>query len=214
MRLFGGVSTLFFGANIFFYNGINGLFVCLISFISKLLTYFVKNRKIINIIKYSLPLLAFLFYFNFNNEGTFVALLPTISLVFIVLADTQKDILKMKLWYYGSAFCWLFYGIAINSIPAILFDVVGIIILTYSVFEIIKNRHISILEMEKEKLKFYVDNLKDAYDFAISEKMNIKKLDSESSQKIYLLNKIEEQIQNINNSNLLKALIYIKKSNI
>ena len=46
MRIYGGLSTLLFGINVYFYNGINGLFVCLISFLSKVLTYYLKDEKI------------------------------------------------------------------------------------------------------------------------------------------------------------------------
>ena len=212
MRIYGGLSTLLFGINVYFYNGINGLFVCLISFLSKVLTYYIKDEKIINVIKYSLPVMAFIFYFNFNNEGSIIALLPTISLIFIVLADIQKDILKMKMWYFGSAFCWLFYGISINSIPAILFDILGILTLFYSVFEILKERHILHLKAKEEELENYCNNLNQIYENAIKNKDNIKKLDSKSSHYIYTLGVIKRQINELNNMNPIRSVIYIKNS--
>lgn len=72
-----------------------------------------------------------------NNEGM-LGILPAISLIFIIFADIQKDILNMKYIYFGSAFSWLIYAIIINSIPAILYDVFGILTLIYSIYQIKK----------------------------------------------------------------------------
>jgi hypothetical protein len=139
MLINGMISTSLFGISIYYYQGINGLFVSLISVISKLLSLFIKNKKIINYIKYSSTIIAILFYLQFNTEGI-IGLLPAISLIFIIFADMQEDLIKMKFIYYGSAFSWLIYGILLNSIPAILFDVFGIITLTYSIFQLKKQR--------------------------------------------------------------------------
>ncbi|MGH1456230.1 MAG: YgjV family protein [Alphaproteobacteria bacterium] len=48
-------------------------------------------------------------------------------------------LLKMKLWYYGSASCWIIYAISIASPAAFMYDVVGIVVLTYSIYKIIKS---------------------------------------------------------------------------
>lgn len=138
MRFHGMTSTLLFGISIYFYNGINGLFVSLISFITKTLSIFIEEEKL-DFIKFISPIIAFICFYFFNNEGM-IGILPAISLIFIMIADIQKDILNMKLIYFGSAISWLFYGIALGSIPAILFDVFGIITLTYSVLKIKKER--------------------------------------------------------------------------
>lgn len=138
MRLNGMFSTLFFGISIAYYNGVNGLFVSIISFITKFLSIFIKEEKL-KILKYSSPFIAFLFFYFFNKEGM-IGILPAISLVFIIFADLQTDILKMKYIYYGSAFSWLLYAILLGSIPAILFDIVGIITLTVTIFQI-KNKN-------------------------------------------------------------------------
>lgn len=138
MRFNGMVSTLLFGISIYFYNGVNGLFVSLISFFTKLLSLFIKEEKL-EFIKILSPILAFIMFFYFNTEGIF-GLLPALSLIFIMIADIQSDIIKMKQIYFGSAFCWLLYGIVLGSIPAILFDVFGIMTLIYSIRKIKKDR--------------------------------------------------------------------------
>lgn len=71
----------------------------------------------------------------FNQEGWYGLLLAT-SMIFIVLADLQPCVMRMKYYYYGSAFCWLGYGIAIGSMAAILYDVIGIMALSYSLYKI------------------------------------------------------------------------------
>ena len=63
-------------------------------------------------------------------------MLPAVSLIFIIFADLQEDLIKMKFIYYGSAFSWLIYAIILGSIPAILFDIVGITALTYSIYKL------------------------------------------------------------------------------
>lgn len=135
MRINGMISTFLFWISIAYYNGFNGLFVNIISFLTKLLSIYIKEKKLMYL-KYSSPLIAFIFYYFFNTEGL-IGLLPTISLIFIIFADLQSDILKMKIIYYGSAFSWLLYGIFLKSIPAILFDIFGIMTITYSIIKII-----------------------------------------------------------------------------
>jgi hypothetical protein len=118
MRIYGGISTVLFGVSIFFYHGFNGLFVTIVSLASKLLSFYVSEDRLLKV-KYSSFFLALTFYLFFNQEG-YCGILPSISLVFIIFADMQKDILKMKYFYYGSAFSWLIYGVLLSSLPAIL----------------------------------------------------------------------------------------------
>lgn len=136
MRFNGMIATLLFGISIYFYNGLNGLFVSFVSFCTKLLSIYFKEEKI-NFLKYLSFPISIIFYLYFNKEGL-IGLLPALSLIFIIIADLQKDIIKMKFIYFGSAFCWLFYGILLNSIPAILFDIVGILTLSYSIYKLKK----------------------------------------------------------------------------
>lgn len=141
MRLNGMISSAFFSISIFFYNGINGFFVSIISFITKLLSFFIHEDKL-NILKYSSPIIAFFFFYFINEEGI-IGILPAVSLIFIIIADLQKDIIKMKYIYYGSVFCWLLYGIFLNSIPAVLFDLFGFFTLTYSIYKLKKERELN-----------------------------------------------------------------------
>lgn len=137
-RFYGMISTILLAFNLYFYNGMNGVFVSVISFLTKLLSLKIEEEKL-NILKYSSPFIAFIFFFYFNEEGI-LGILPAISLIFIIFADLQKDVLKMKIIYFGSAISWLIYRIVINSIPAIIFDVVGIIILSYVSIKLYKER--------------------------------------------------------------------------
>lgn len=137
MRLYGLISAALFGFGIFFYGGVNGLFVTLVSISIKLLSLTYHESRLAIFQKLS-PVIAFVFFLFFNPEG-WMGVLPAISLIFIVMADTQRDIAKMKLWYFGSAFCWLLYAIHLGSIPAIIYDLVGIFTLAYSL-ALIKSR--------------------------------------------------------------------------
>lgn len=115
MRLYGIVSTAFFGVVIYFYGGINGLFVSMVSILIKLLSLSFEEMDI-KFLQRLTPLIAVIFFFFFNSEGL-IGILPAISLIFIAIADTQENIYKMKLWYFGSAFCWFFYAVILNSVP-------------------------------------------------------------------------------------------------
>ena len=134
MRLHGMTSTVLFGVSIYYYNGINGLFVSSVSFLVKLLSIKFDESKL-EILKIISPFIAFIFFIYFNDEGI-IGILPAISLIFIIIADLQTDLLRMKQWYYGSAFCWLTYGILLGSIPAIIFDILGLGAITYSIITV------------------------------------------------------------------------------
>lgn len=151
MRLYGLISTAFFGISIYFYGGVNGLFVTMVSIAIKILALSYEESKIQFIQKTS-PIIALVFFFFFNSEGL-IGILPAVSLIFIVIADTQETINKMKLWYFGSAFCWLFYAIVLNSIPAIIYDVIGIATLTYSAYTLNKINIIHFLNKYKKEGK-------------------------------------------------------------
>lgn len=138
-RLNGLISTSLFGISIYGYNGYNGLFVSIISAISKTLSFFISEEKL-KFFKYSSPIIAFVFFFFFNEEG-WIGIFPAISLIFIIFADLQTDILRMKQIYYGSAFSWLLYAIFLGSLPAILFDIFGIFTLTYTIYKIKTERN-------------------------------------------------------------------------
>lgn len=127
MLWLGLISTLLFGISIYFYGGINGFFVSIFSVFLKIAGLY-GNEKIAKKMKIISILIAFGFFAVFSNEGL-VGILPAASLIFISMADMQRDIIKMKYIYFGSVFCWLTYGIVLGSLPAILFDIVGAIAL-------------------------------------------------------------------------------------
>lgn len=137
MRVYGLLSSLFFGISVYYYQGYNGAFVSAVGVAVKAMT--LMNEKDAQILRtLSLPL-SLLFYFFFNQEGIY-GLFPAMALIFMIFADTQKDVLRMKYIHYGTALCWFVYAISISSIPAILFEVVGVITLSYGVFRIKKDR--------------------------------------------------------------------------
>lgn len=139
MKIYGAISTFLFGTSIYFYNGINGVIVSIISFFTKILSFYIKE-KYIKYIKYFSFIIPLLYFFIFTKNN--YEILPAISLVFIILADFQNEILKMKYYYYGSNISWLIYSILLNSLPGILYDIFGFIILTYSIYKIkIKLNH-------------------------------------------------------------------------
>jgi len=137
MRSLGMISAILFGLSIYSYGGINGVFVTLISVIVKIISIQTSHSKVLLSVRVIGFFMSILFYLSMS-EGGIAGALPAASLIFIIMADTQSDIKKMKMWYYGSASCWLAYAISINSVPAIIYDVVGILTLTYSLLAIAK----------------------------------------------------------------------------
>lgn len=124
-----GLSMIPFGG----YNGASMSFVSVFSKISGLLGYGTQIKESHKgVVGFMLGVGYFIF---FNQEGWY-GLLPALSMVFIVLADLQKNVITMKYYYYGSAICWLSYGVAIDSMAAILYDIIGIVALSYSLYQI------------------------------------------------------------------------------
>ena len=132
------VSTLLLGFSMMAFEGHNGF---LISFISVILKFTALLGICTNIKEWHKTIIGLIFgasyFILFNNEGWF-GILPSISMIFVVFADFQKNILTMKYYYYGSAFCWLIYGIFLQSNAAILYDLIGISALTFSLINIKK----------------------------------------------------------------------------
>jgi hypothetical protein len=137
---FGLLSTILFGISISFYSGFNGLFVSIISASVKILSLLYNCQKFNFVLKILAPIISLIFFIFFNNEGI-IGILPAIALLFIITADCQENILKMKFLYYGSVLSWLIYGIVLHSIPAILYDILGFIVLTYSIYKILLNEN-------------------------------------------------------------------------
>jgi len=125
--IFQFVSILFFNFGLYLYNVVEAsLFVSLISLFSLTLGLFAKEKpkRIITILTPFIAILSILFLDY--DIGTFLTILGT---MFSAIAALSKDIFKMKLFYLFSNITWLFFDIYIQSIGAIIFDLVGMIAL-------------------------------------------------------------------------------------
>lgn len=150
MRFHGMTSTLTFAISIIPYGGLNGFFVSILSATSKLLSLKYPEEKLF-FLKILSPFLAVIFFLFFNKEG-FFGILPAVSLIFVIFADLQKDILKMKQMYLFIAFIWIIYGLFLMAIPSIIYDIVAIIFLSISIFKITQEK--------KEKILYNKSNSK------------------------------------------------------
>jgi len=104
------VATGMLGTSLFFNGGISGAAANAVTFTSKLLALNIPEERL-SLIKYSAPAIAFL-VFLFSGEGL-SGVLPSIALCFVLIADSQTNVFRMKLWYAGSLSCWLIYVIAL-----------------------------------------------------------------------------------------------------
>lgn len=130
-------STSLLGASMIPFGGYAGAAMCVFSIISK--TAGISGKIQINeAAKALLAITVGIAYLTLFSEEGIIGMFPSISLIFIVMADLQTDIIKMKMWYYGSAFCWLAYAISLMSIPAIAYDIIGILILTTAILKLKK----------------------------------------------------------------------------
>ena len=138
MLIFWIISTLLFWISIYLWYGwINWLICSLISIIVKLFSLMINN-KYLKYLTISAPLIWLLIFFISPEWLEWI--IPSLSMFFIVIADSQKDVLKMKYWYYWSNLLWLSYGIILWSISAILFDVFWFFALTYGIYNILQKR--------------------------------------------------------------------------
>lgn len=135
MLIFGLISTFLFWISIFSYWWINWLFVSIISMVIKILSLKL-NKEQLKYLQYSSPFIA-IFLFLILPEWI-EGIIPALSMFFITLADSQKDIIKMKYWYYWSNILWLLYWIILWSIPAILFDIFWFFAITYWIYKLKK----------------------------------------------------------------------------
>jgi len=137
MLIFWIISTLFFWISIFYYWWYNWLIVSLISIVIKLFSLFLEEKKLI-FLKFLSPFIAIWLFFILPEWLEW--LIPALSMFFIIMADSQKDVLKMKYFYYWSNLLWLTYWIILWSIPAILFDLFWFFAITYWIYKIKKNK--------------------------------------------------------------------------
>jgi hypothetical protein len=132
-------STTLLGISMIAYGGFTGAAMSFFSVFSKTFGLIGIGKKITDIQKAIIGMIFGLTYYYFFSGENWYAILPAFSLIFIVLADLQEDIIKMKMWYYGSAFLWITYAIMIKSPSAIMYDVIGISVLTYTIIKLKKN---------------------------------------------------------------------------
>ncbi len=142
MLKFNMLSTFFLGLSLIPFGAYCGTWMSFLSVMSKMSAFFGVGCDMKEFKKGLIGFfLGLLYFFFFNDEGWF-GILPAVSMIFIVLADLQRNVVYMKYYYYGSAFCWLTYGIFIGSLAAILYDVLGILALSYSVYQIKKSSNL------------------------------------------------------------------------
>ena len=131
MLTFGMMSTGFFGVGLINYEGINGMLVTFASLFAKSLNLLGYEEGSRILVRFS-PIIAIGFFLISDTERWY-GLLPAASLFFIIIADSQDNVVRMKQWYLGSAICWLIYGVVLASPPAIMYDLVGLGALAYGI---------------------------------------------------------------------------------
>lgn len=130
------LSTFLLGLSMIPFGGYNGASMSFFSVFSKISGLLGFGTQIKESHKGLLGFTLGVGYFVFFNQEGWYGILPALSMVFIVLADLQKNVITMKYYYYGSAICWLSYGVAIESMAAILYDIIGIVALSYSLYQL------------------------------------------------------------------------------
>ena len=88
MRKAGMVSVSFYAMSIYSYGGINGVFVSLISLVTKGLSLTYNEEKLFWL-KVLSPFIAIVFYIFVNGEG-YIGILPAVGLMFVIIADLQE----------------------------------------------------------------------------------------------------------------------------
>jgi len=136
MLFFGLLSAFLLSMHFMMLGTLNGVLACLISIVVKLVA--LNNKEALSRLIMRVSPFVSILYFSMVSEN-FYDVFPSIALFFIMIADLQKSILRMKLIYYGSAISWLMYGLCIQSIPAIMYDIFGIIFLTVGIIRIKKD---------------------------------------------------------------------------
>lgn len=138
MLIFGLVSTGLLGLHFCLGGTVLGVYAVVLSVIVKIAAL-LDYPRVSKAVLVATPITGFAYFFLL--AGASETFLPALAMIFIAIADFQKDLIKMKLWYYGSAFSWLCYGLYIESVPAIAYDVLGIIFLTTGIYLAYKKRH-------------------------------------------------------------------------
>jgi hypothetical protein len=80
-------------------------------------------------------------FIYYVSDREIVLLYALIGTYFASYAKAQKgNLLKMKVFFLGSASSWLMVGISIGSTPAIIFDVVGLLALSVEVMGLMNKK--------------------------------------------------------------------------
>lgn len=126
------ISTIFYGVNVYYYNGTTGFIVSMISVSFLMLSYITENDKVKKL-QILTPIVALTVYWvnDFSNEG----LIASIGSFFAAMGAIQNDVNKARKIYFLSSITWLIYGVFINSIAAILFDIFGSFALVYKILK-------------------------------------------------------------------------------
>lgn len=139
MLIFWIIATLLLWISVYSYGWYNGLAVSIISIIIKILSLYI-DWKYLKYIKYSSPFIAILLFFLLPEWIEWI--IPALSMFFIIIADSQKNVLYMKYWYYWSNLLRLSYWIILMCLPSILFDTLWFFAITYWIYKIKKNKRI------------------------------------------------------------------------
>jgi len=108
-----------------------GLVVSLLGFLNE------KKRKLI--IKITPVLALTVFIISGMDMMSFFAALGTF---FSSSAKLVSKTINMKYLYLGSATSWLITGILLGTVPAILYDILGLSALFYSIYDLKKEENI------------------------------------------------------------------------
>lgn len=144
--IFNALSTILYGISIGLIEGYTGCYISIISVILSLYIYFDKNitfeqTKMLYLL---LIIVAFILGVMLYKTENIRSLLPFLGQIFsfISIITSQNNLKLSKIIMLGSAITWLFYGILLNSITAILFDVIGIISLIIGIYRLKKQKEL------------------------------------------------------------------------
>jgi len=132
--ILGAIATILYTINIYGNGAHFGtLVISIISILFFIISYYSSLKHRTQIAKI-VPVIAFgVFIFTGMDLMSFLAAVGTL---FANYAKLEEDVLQIKIIYLFSASSWLIIGILLNSIPAILFDAVGIAVLLTEIYKI------------------------------------------------------------------------------
>lgn len=149
-KFFGAISTMLYGAHIYLYaDAVVGAIVSLASAILYIIMIvFYENKK--SIIP-SIIIFAIAGYLWMESDAAIKNTMPLIGSFFVALGyyvSNFHNVVYGRVIYLGSAISWLILGINIGSIPAIVFDIVGIITILMATSSSLKEQEHN-LEIQK-----------------------------------------------------------------